>query len=75
MSVEYVPAAFGPHVMMQSMESGVGSLCTTFQMSKMISGLTEASGRSAEVWESLLELKLGTSFEMLHKYRELAIQT
>ncbi|XP_054370130.1 BRO1 domain-containing protein BROX isoform X3 [Molothrus ater] len=41
-AVEYVPAAFGPHVMMQSMESGVSSLCTTFQMTKMISGLTEA---------------------------------
>lgn len=47
-------------------------------MSKVISGLTEPSGRSAEVWESgehcnmshyrsLLELKLGTSFEMLPK--------
>lgn len=49
MSMECVPAAFGQQIMMQSMESGVDSLCTTFQM---ISGLTEASGRSAEVWES-----------------------
>lgn len=68
MSVECVLAAFGQQIMMQSMESGVGSLCATFQKSKMISGTTEARERSAEVWESLLELKLGTSFEMLPKH-------